>query len=66
MTKLEVLFLNGNKLQTLPREISKLVNLTVMDVGSNVLKYNISNWEYDWNWYVFCFRDAQVAFTHVV
>ncbi|TBU25159.1 adenylate cyclase-like protein [Dichomitus squalens] len=50
MTKLEVLFLNGNKLQTLPREISKLVNLTVMDVGSNVLKYNISNWEYDWNW----------------
>lgn len=52
MTKLEVLFLNGNKLQTLPREISKLLSLTVMDVGSNVLKYNISNWEYDWNWSV--------------
>lgn len=50
MTKLEVLFLNGNKLQTLPREISKLTNLSVMDVGSNVLKYNINNWEFDWNW----------------
>ncbi len=50
MTKLEVLFLNGNKLQTLPREISKLQNLSVMDVGSNVLKYNINNWEFDWNW----------------
>ncbi|KAI0779624.1 adenylate cyclase-like protein [Fomes fomentarius] len=50
MTKLEVLFLNGNKLQTLPREISKLQNLLVMDVGSNVLKYNINNWEFDWNW----------------
>ncbi|EIW63579.1 uncharacterized protein TRAVEDRAFT_161932 [Trametes versicolor FP-101664 SS1] len=50
MVSLEVLFLNGNKLQTLPREISKLTKLSVMDVGSNVLKYNINNWEFDWNW----------------
>ena len=56
MTRLEVLYLNGNKLQTLPREISKLTSLFVMDVGSNVLKYNINNWEFDWNWYVYMWR----------
>ena len=52
LTKLQVLFLNGNKLQTLPQELGKLSNLTVLDVGSNILKYNIFNWEFDWNWYV--------------
>lgn len=52
LTKLQVLFLNGNKLQTLPQEIGKLPNLTALDVGSNILKYNIFNWEFDWNWYV--------------
>jgi adenylate cyclase len=41
---------NGNKLQTLPAEIGKLRKLLVLDVGNNVLKYNISNWPYDWNW----------------
>ncbi|KAH9932643.1 uncharacterized protein B0H18DRAFT_1115865 [Fomitopsis serialis] len=50
LTKLQVLFLNGNKLQTLPQELGKLCNLTVLDVGSNILKYNIFNWEFDWNW----------------
>ncbi|KZT04263.1 adenylate cyclase-like protein, partial [Laetiporus sulphureus 93-53] len=50
LTKLGVLFLNGNKLQTLPHELGKLMSLTVLDVGSNILKYNIFNWEYDWNW----------------
>lgn len=24
--------------------------MTVLDVGSNILKYNIHNWPYDWNW----------------
>ena len=52
LQKLTVLFLNGNKLQVLPHELGKVVSLTVLDVGSNVLKYNINNWEYDWNWYV--------------
>jgi adenylate cyclase len=50
--KLTTLFLNGNRLQTLPAELGKLTALTTLDVGSNQLKYNINNPEYDWNWYV--------------
>ena len=52
LTSLTVMFLNGNKLQVLPSELGKLKSLTVLDVGSNMLKYNINNWEFDWNWYV--------------
>ncbi|KAH7928928.1 PP2C-domain-containing protein [Leucogyrophana mollusca] len=47
---LSVLFLNGNKLQTLPKELAKVPSLTVIDVGSNLLRYNILNWQFDWNW----------------
>ncbi|KAJ6456413.1 adenylate cyclase [Mycena sanguinolenta] len=50
LTRLSTLFLNGNRLQTLPQELGKVKSLTVLDVGSNVLKYNINNWEFDWNW----------------
>ena len=50
LQKLKVLHLNGNKLQTLPSELAALVALEHLDVGSNVLKYNIANWPYDWNW----------------
>lgn len=50
MQSLRVLHLNGNKLQTLPSELGALGNLQHLDVGSNVLKYNIANWPYDWNW----------------
>jgi adenylate cyclase len=50
LTKLSVLFLNGNRLQTLPTELGRVPSLTVLDVGSNVLKYNINNYEFDWNW----------------
>lgn len=50
LTELRWLFLNGNKMQTLPPELSKCQNLTHLDVGSNLLRYNISNWPYDWNW----------------
>ena len=50
LTSLTVIFLNGNKLHVLPSELGKLKSLTVLDVGSNVLKYNINNWEFDWNW----------------
>lgn len=50
LTHLRVLHLNGNKLQTLPSELGSIKNLEHLDVGSNVLKYNIANWPYDWNW----------------
>jgi adenylate cyclase len=47
---LKVLHLNGNKFQVLPAELGKVGKLLVLDVGSNALKYNVSNWPYDWNW----------------
>ncbi|KAA8909492.1 hypothetical protein FN846DRAFT_776233 [Sphaerosporella brunnea] len=47
---LKVLHLNCNKFQTLPAELGKIRKLLVLDVGNNALKYNISNWPYDWNW----------------
>lgn len=40
------------QLQTLPAELGKIKKLYALDVGSNVLKYNIANWPYDWNWCV--------------
>lgn len=50
LTDLKLLYLNNNKLPTLPSELSKLTNLMHLDVGSNQLRYNVSNWPYDWNW----------------
>lgn len=47
---LKVLHLNGNKFQVLPAELGKVQKLAILDVGSNSLKYNVSNWPYDWNW----------------
>ena len=47
---LKVLHLNNNKFQVLPAELGKVVKLAILDVGSNMLKYNVSNWPYDWNW----------------
>jgi adenylate cyclase len=47
---LRVLMINNNKFQVLPAELAKVQKLAVMDVGSNALKYNVSNWPYDWNW----------------
>ncbi|RLV89675.1 Adenylate cyclase [Spathaspora sp. JA1] len=51
LKSLKLLYVNGNKLVTLPAELSKLTNLQHLDVGSNQLKYNISNWPYDWSWH---------------
>ncbi|KAI5949434.1 hypothetical protein KGF54_005669 [Candida jiufengensis] len=48
---LKLIYLNNNKLVSLPAELSKLTNLQHLDVGSNQLKYNISNWPYDWSWH---------------
>jgi adenylate cyclase len=50
ITQMRVLHINGNKFQVLPAELAKVKNLASMDVGSNLLKYNVSNWPYDWNW----------------
>ena len=47
---LRVLHINCNKFQVLPAELAKVQKLAIMDVGSNSLKYNVSNWPYDWNW----------------
>ncbi|KAK9767891.1 cysteinyl-tRNA synthetase [Basidiobolus ranarum] len=50
LRSLRILHVNANKLHTLPAELGKIGKLEVLDVGSNNLKYNISNWPYDWNW----------------
>ena len=47
---LKVLHINSNKFQTLPAELGNVQRLAILDVGNNVLKYNVSNWPYDWNW----------------
>ena len=49
-SSLKVLHINNNKFQTLPAELGKIQRLAILDVGSNMLKYNVSNWPYDWNW----------------
>ncbi|WFD32126.1 adenylate cyclase [Malassezia sp. CBS 17886] len=50
LTNLRTLFVNGNKLHSLPAELGRMKRLRALDVGNNVLKYNIANWHYDWNW----------------
>ena len=50
LTQLHVLFLNGNRLHSLPAELGRLKQLHAIDAGNNILKYNIANWNYDWNW----------------
>lgn len=49
-SNLRSLFLNVNRFQVLPAELCNVHKLSVLDVGSNSLKYNVSNWPYDWNW----------------
>ncbi|KAF2083264.1 PP2C-domain-containing protein [Saccharata proteae CBS 121410] len=50
VSSLRVLHINNNKFQVLPAELGKVAKLAILDVGSNNLKYNVSNWPYDWNW----------------
>ncbi|KAF2200568.1 PP2C-domain-containing protein [Delitschia confertaspora ATCC 74209] len=50
VNNLTVLHINNNKFQVLPAELGKVQKLAILDVGSNALKYNVSNWPYDWNW----------------
>lgn len=50
MRNLKILFVNSNKLATLPAELGKINVLTELDASDNNLRYNITNWPYDWNW----------------
>ncbi|PSN64321.1 PP2C-domain-containing protein [Corynespora cassiicola Philippines] len=50
VSSLKVLHINSNKFQVLPAELGKVAKLAILDVASNSLKYNVSNWPYDWNW----------------
>ena len=50
VSSLKVLHINSNKFQVLPAELGKVAKLAILDVASNALKYNVSNWPYDWNW----------------
>lgn len=50
MRKLRVLMINSNKINTLPAELSLLKELSVLDCSNNLLKYNIGNYLYDYNW----------------
>jgi adenylate cyclase len=49
-SNLKILHLNANRFQVLPAELCKVHKLSILDLGSNLLKYNVSNWPYDWNW----------------
>lgn len=49
-SNLKILHINANRFQVLPAELCKVSKLAILDVGSNGLKYNVSNWPYDWNW----------------
>lgn len=49
-SNLKILHINANRFQVLPAELCKVSKLASLDVGSNSLKYNVSNWPYDWNW----------------
>ncbi|PTU20679.1 hypothetical protein P175DRAFT_0493011 [Aspergillus ochraceoroseus IBT 24754] len=49
-SNLKILNINANRFQVLPAELCKVSKLAILDVGSNALKYNVSNWPYDWNW----------------
>ncbi len=52
LSELQALYLSGNKLTVLPAELSRLERLKVIDVSNNNLRYNINNYEFNWNWYV--------------
>ncbi|THC90855.1 hypothetical protein EYZ11_009686 [Aspergillus tanneri] len=49
-SNLQILNINANRFQVLPAELCKVSRLAILDVGSNSLKYNVTNWPYDWNW----------------
>ena len=49
-SNLRILHLNANRFQVLPAELCQVHKLSILDLGNNLLKYNVCNWPYDWNW----------------
>lgn len=49
-TNLKILHLNGNRFMSLSFDLCRNSQLEVLDVSGNNLKYNITNYPYDWNW----------------
>lgn len=47
---LQTLHINNNRFTNLPADIARAKKLAVLDCGSNLLRYNIANVPYDWNW----------------
>jgi adenylate cyclase len=47
---LRSLFINGNRLDSVPAGIGKIGKLSSLDISCNLLRYNVSNWPYEWNW----------------
>lgn len=47
---LRILCLNSNRFKTLSSDLARFKKLQTIDVGSNDLKYNTSNYKYEWNW----------------
>ena len=50
MKQLKYLYINCNRLSNIPAELANNNQLTVFEASTNNLKYNITNWPYDWNW----------------
>ena len=50
LKQLKYLYIDCNKFSSLPGEIASLSRLQTLDGSWNNLRYNVSNFPYDWNW----------------
>ena len=63
--KREVLFWNANRPQALLQGLGTVPILTMLYVHSDITKYNIRDWEFDWNWSTIMF-DRSDAFLPLI